>query len=274
MNPNNFKVLRQDGKIYDMWGLGIIVNRFVPQSPAPIHNRVSISGRDGFIDQGTTYDGKVIDAVITIKAIDGPDYALLRNEVFKIFDSREYFYIIPDEEPGKRYRVKYNSPYSLSRIGLTGELSISFTSNLAYSESLGTTLNPLTMDIETWQFAQGLLTSDVKYIHNTSSFQIYNAGDVEIDPREHFLEISYTGESFYLSIENYMNGDKWEYNEMTGPNDTLTISGVRSLLNTRSSVFSKTNRKLIRLRPGWNTFQLSGTYGDFEIKFNFRHLYL
>jgi Phage tail protein len=272
-NPNNFKVVRQNGEIYDMATNGIIVNSFIPQSPAPYHVKEKVDDRNGYIDLGTTYEGKTIKSTITVLAVDGLDYPFIRNEIFKLFDSKEFFYILPDEEPGKRYRVKYDSPYSLSRQGLTGTFSISFTSDLSFSESIGTTLDDFTLDSNLWQIGQGLIADELIYKHYTNSFEIFNAGDVEIDPRELPLKISFKGKSTNLTIMNKTTGDSVTYTGVTIAGDTFTLDGVQILKNG-SSVFGNTNRKIIRLAAGWNEFTITGTEDPFEILFDFRFYYL
>ncbi|MCM3600626.1 phage tail family protein [Robertmurraya korlensis] len=267
---HNFKVQRLNGTTYDMNELGIIVNRLIVESPSPIHYREKIEGRDGYVDQGTEYDGRNANATLTLIAIDNIDYTLYRDEVFRIFDSREAFYLLPDESPGKRILAKYNSPYSLARQGNTGEFNISFSSESAYFESIGTTLDPKTFDTELWQTGQGLTLDETMYTHSTASFQIYNAADgVTINPRQMPLEITFKGASSNLKITNATTGDVWQYTKTTASGDTLKLTGVRSLKNGLS-VFSDTNHKLITLAPGYNNFTITGATGSFTISFSFR----
>src|SRR5690606_1942383 len=201
------------------------------------------------------------------------DYALARDEVFRIFDSKQPFYLLPDESPGKRILVKYDSPYSMARVADIGEFSLTFVSNDAYFESIGTTLDPKTFDAEVWQVGQGLTVDETKYTHTTKTFRIYNPGDVTIDPRKYPLLIEYKGESTNLSIENTTTGDMWSYNEDTVANDIITLNGIRSFKND-VSIFGDSNRKLITIAPGWNDFVIDGNIGNFEIKFNFRFYYI
>jgi len=275
MNPNNFRIQRLDGTIYNMKDIGVIVNRLVIESPSPIHHRERIEGVDGYIDLGTEYGGRNILADCTLTAVDLLDYALARDEVFRIFDSKQPFYLLPDESPGKRILVKYDSPYSMARVADIGEFSLTFVSNDAYFESIGTTLDPKTFDAEVWQVGQGLTVDETKYTHTTKTFQIYNAGDVTINPRMHPLVIEYKGQSLNLSIKNLTTGDEWVYSESIAPLEVVRIDGIRSFKDN-DSIFSKTNHKLITIQPGWNDFEISGPVGfdEFEISFSFRFYYL
>src|SRR5690606_8833695 len=254
MNPNNFRIQRLDGTIYNMKDIGVIVNRLVIESPSPIHHRERIEGVDGYIDLGTEYGGRNILADCTLIAVDLLDYALARDEVFRIFDSKQPFYLLPDESPGKRILVKYDSPYSMARVADIGEFSISFASNSAYFESIGTTLDPKTFDAEVWQVGQGLTVDETKYTHTDIAFQIYNVGDVTINPRSLPLVITFKGASTNgVRILNSTTGDEWEYLKATTAEDIIKIDGVRTLKNGES-VFADTNRKLITLKPGRNDF--------------------
>lgn len=268
----NTIIQRKDGKTYDLESLFIKTLDFDVSAPSPRHSFETLEGRHGVIDQGTVYDTREINCSFYMAAVDFPDYVLLRNEVFKMFDSLESFYIIDSREPGKRFLVKTDRPYRISQTGRYGFFDVSFVGLTGLAESIGTTLNPFTVDTDLWQVGQGLLTEDISYIHSTNEFRIYNAGDVEIDPREHFLEIKLKGETFYPQIDNLTTGDSWQGWIETSTNQTLVLSGVKSEVGYMS-VFADTNRELIRLAPGWNDFRVSGTYGEFEIKFDFRFLY-
>jgi phage-related protein len=270
MYPHNFKVERLDGTVYDMETIGMIVNGLDIESPTPIHYREKIEGRSGYIDLGTEYDGRKIQARVTMIAVDNIDFPLLRDEVFRIFDSREPFYLLPYESPGKRILVKYDSPYLMARKANTGEFQLTFSSAGAYFESIGTTLDPFTFDSEMWQTGQGLTLDETMYTHSNSTFQIYNAADgVTIDPRNIPLLITFKGASTNLQIKNLTTGDTWSYTGTTTASDTIKLDGIRSLKNN-ASIFGYTNRKLITLAPGYNDFELTGTSGSFTVSFDFR----
>jgi hypothetical protein len=264
-----FNIMRLNGTIYNLAELGVIVNSFIVESPSPIHYRERIEGRSGYVDLGTEYDGRKIQAKLTMLSTDNSDFPLLRDELFRAFDSRESFYLLPSETPGKRILVKYDSPYSLSRTGSLGEFEIAFSSESAYFESIGSTLDPFTFDSQIWQTGQGLTLDETMYTHSIASFQIYNAADgVTIDPRKLPLLITYKGASTNLQIKNITTGDTWALTGSTITSDTLTLDGVRSFKNG-VSVFGSTNRKLITLAPGYNNFQVVGAIG-FTISFSFR----
>lgn len=111
------------------------------------------------------------------------------------------------------------------------------------------------------------------YTFTTTTFRVFNAGDIDIDPRVLPLKITFTGASTNLTITNQTTGDTWQYTGTTQTGDTITLDGVRSLKNG-ASIFRNTNRKLITIKPGWNKFIIEGTTGAFTISFDFRFYYL
>ncbi|WP_242264875.1 phage tail family protein [Bacillus cereus group sp. BfR-BA-01422] len=268
-------VQRFDGKVYKLEEIGIITRDFNPSSPSPKHNSEEMEGRNGAIDFGTVYEPRKINCSFYLKAYDMWDYALLRDEVFKIFDSRQPFYIIDARNPGKRWRVKCNGSYDIEQQRMYGFFDIEFISFSSFAESIGTTMDDFTFDGDLWQIGQGLIAEDTKYHHTTTSFRIYNAGDVTIDPRSMPLKIKYKGKSNNLTIKNNTTGDLWSYNGVTTTlNDVITLDGVKAYRNVLGSIFKNTNWGLITLKPGWNDFVLTGATDAFEVEFDFRFYYL
>lgn len=266
MNPNNFKVIRQNGETYDLEEIGLIVMMFVIDSPTPINNFEKINSRDGFIDLGTTYSGRSMRAKIAIKS----DFSILKDKLFKVFESKEFFYIVPDEDPNIRYRVKCVDKFSLRRS--EGETDIEFISPSAYAESIGTTLSP-----PVGQMIQ-VKESDfnapaIQYSFKSDSFSVWNDGDVTIDPRIYPLTITFVGDSTNpLTIENLTTSELWSYTGITTINDTIKLDGIKSIKNN-ASIFRNTNRKLLTLKEGWNEFKVTGST-NFSISFDFRFYYL
>lgn len=268
-------VERKNGQAYDLNKAGIYTNWFEPDSPEPETTIVEIPGVDGHLDLGTKYKGRTLNAEIYIAGVDSYEFSLLRNEIFRIFDSKESFDLIHKDEPRKKWiNCKYTSPFSIERKARRiGEFQIAFQSTSAYSRSIGSLLDPFTFDAELWQFGMNIPLEDFSYSHNTRQFSIWNLGDKVINPRHDMLQIFYKGASNNLKITNTTTGDTWQYFGTTQEGDTIMLDGVFSRKNG-VSIFGQTNRKLISLMPGENKFILSGTSGLFEISFDFRFLYL
>lgn len=266
---------RKNGKRYKLSKeTGYIVLKFRPESIKVNRQRESVSGRSP-VSIGTEIEGRPIHTELLFTSYDFFDHVLKRNEFFQILDSREEFYVISSEEPGKRWLVSAEA-FTPEPVTMTlGRCEMVLYSESPYAESIGKTTDPMTFDSNLWQIGQGLIAEDTKYIHNTTSFRIYNAGDETIDPRAFPLKITYKGVSNNLSIKNVTTGDLWSYTGSTASeNDVITLDGVKSSQTSVGSIFGKTNWGLITLKPGWNDFVLTGTSGSFEIKFDFKFYYL
>lgn len=269
-------IIRKNGKRYKLsQETGYHVLYFRPDSIKVNSISDKVDGRPGTVSSGIEVEGRPIRTSIVFEAYDFLDYALKRNEFFQILDSREDFYVIYSEEPGKRWLVRANqfTPEPLTQVW--GQCDIILESDFPYAESIGTTMDSFTFDSNLWQIGQGLIAEDTKYVHNTTSFRIYNAGDVLIDPKCMPLKIRYKGRSNNLSIRNATTGDIWSYTgTTTTPNSIIALDGVKAYRSVIGSIFKDTNWGLITLKPGWNDFVLTGTTGEFEVDFDFRFYYL
>lgn len=267
-------IIRKNGKRYKLsQETGYHVLYFRPDSIKVNSISDKVDGRPGAVSSGIEVEGRLIRTSIVFEAYDFPDYALKRNEFFQILDSREDFYVIYSEEPGKRWLVRANqfTPEPLTRVW--GQCDIILESDFPYAESIGTTMDSFTFDSNLWQIGQGLIAEDTKYVHNTTSFRIYNAGDVVIDPKNIALRIRYIGPSKNLTIKNVTTGDVWSYTGESASGNVIELNGVKATKNG-TSIFSATNWGLIKLKSGWNDFILTGATGNFKIEFDFRFYYL
>jgi hypothetical protein len=267
-------IIKLDGQSYSLKELGIHTLKFRPSSPRLRHETETIG--DGEVKLGSYFEPREILGSFFMVSYDIADFPLLVNEVYRLFQSKEEFYIVDNEQAGKRWRVQSNGEFTPERIATSGQFDITFISFSPFAQSIGTTLDPLTFDSELWQFGQGLDLDEKSYVHTTSSFSIFNVGDETIDPRNVHtpLLITFKGPSTNLSIKNNTTGDEWIYNNSSGSLDTIRLDGVRSTKNNLS-IFRETNRKLITLAPGENDIKITtGSSGSFEISFDFRFYYI
>lgn len=277
--------------------IGVIAKDFVVSSIEIEVDKDKLEGRDGYGDNGATFGERTIVVPFYYEAHDLLDVPLVRDEIFRLVLDKNPFYIqemrrkrrqsypfVKPSEPApslvddhelfqKRYKVRLANVFEIEQMLNFGEGELVFvTVDTPFAESVGTTQNALTFPAAVWGIGLGLTLEEPKYDHNTTSFRIYNAGDVPVDPREMPLEIIYRGKSNNLSITNQTTGDTWQYNGTTSDTENIFIRGVQSFKNS-TSVFIHTNKKLITLAPGWNDITLSGTSGVFLISFNHRFYY-
>ncbi|RVT57410.1 phage tail family protein [Niallia taxi] len=270
----NMIVTKLDGKTYDLESMGITLREFNPESPSPRHVTEEIEGIHGLIDNGTTYAERKINCSFYLKAVDVEDYYLFRDEIFALFDSSQAFYVTESRNIGKRWLVKTDGTYSIDQERVYGMFDVTFVAFQPFAESRGTTLSPFSFDSDLWQIGEGLDDGiPPQYRFNTTTFRVYNAGNVVVSPVQMPMQITYLGESSTLQIKNRTTGDAWLYSGTSEPNDVIDLNRVQAKKNS-VSIFAATNRKYITLAPGWNEFILLGTRGSFEIAFNFRYYYL
>lgn len=264
--------------LYDLQGNKLEMNGYKGLKlhiPSPSYDVESekIEGRGGEIVRGKTLQPRQLTADFYMLARDYTDSLLLRDAIHRQIGGSE-FYIAESKLPHKWWRVTFSDSFETERLSHQMQtFSVPLTVMSGLAESEGTTLDPLTFTREVWQVGQGLTLEEPKYSHNTTTFRIYNAGDVTIDPRDMPLEIIYRGKSNGLQIKNDTTGDAWKYSGTTSDTENIFLNGVRSLKNNQISIFKDTNKKLITLAPSWNDFTLSGTLGVFLISFEHRFYY-
>lgn len=268
----NLLIIRKSGAAYSLADFGIKTLDFEVDSLVAHTVSEQISGRDGHVDVGTWYEARTMRASLFVQDYDSQ----LRNEIFRIFASRESFYLIDDRELGKRWDVKVSGGFSVQQVAQDkGRFTVEFIAARPFAESVKNTLS--TDDTfygnQVRQLFSASTDAEPSYEFTANTFSVYNAGDVAIDPRELPLSITYRGASTDLRIRNLTTGDDWRHTGSTNSADAITLDGVRSTRNNLS-IFGATNRKLITLAPGWNDFQLTGTSGEFSIAFDFRFYFI
>ncbi|WLR53548.1 phage tail family protein [Mesobacillus subterraneus] len=271
---NLIRLWYEDGQEIDLSKYGLIGLRLIIPSPQFETYTEELPGRPGTLKLGKDLRPRYLTAEFKIDSNDYTDSLLLRDELYSLFSKGNFLYIGEKMQPGKRWHVECVEQWNPERINLnTMRTTIPFVAESGMAESVGTTLDPFTFDAEVWQVGQGLTSDDMKYVHNTNLFNIYNAGNETVNPRNMELLIEYKGASTNLSIKNETTGDEWIYTGTSNSGDSLKLDGIQMTKNNLS-IFRNTNKKLISLVPGWNGFRLSGTVGSFEIKFSFRFHYL
>lgn len=265
-------VQRLDGDIINLTDAGLRTRDFIISSPLYTHENEKLEGSNGVVDLESTIDPREITGVFRFISKDWIDFGLIRDEVFRLLESSESFYIIEARNKGKRWLVKVDGSFQIPQRGMFGDFEVPFVGIKGLAESTGTTLDPRTFDAELWQVGQGLKAEDLEYTHDTNEFQIYNAGDETVDPRNMELVIKYHGSGDNLKIINNTTGDVWQYNK-TFTDSTIKIDGIHSYKNDEN-IFGDTNKKLISIAPGFNDLSVEGTEGSFLISFDFRFYYL
>lgn len=268
-------IQKMNGETINLDELGIRTKDFIIGSPAPEHNTDKVLDLPGVVDLGSTLGSRIITCVFKFHSIDYIDFGFIRDEIFRLFKGVEPFYLIEKRNPGKRWLVKTADAYSIPQTFVYGDFEVGFNAFSGMAESLGKSLDPQTFDAELWQIGQGLLLEDIEYDFSADTFEVYNAGDETVDPRNHNMEIMIAvkaAAASFIEIINKTTDETYRYEGKLTKNDTLRLDGIRSTKNSLS-VFRDTNRKLITLAPGFNEFQVKGTSSIESIAFDFRYYY-
>ncbi|WP_202765360.1 phage tail family protein, partial [Enterococcus lactis] len=227
--------------------------------PVAKNEFVEFSGTNGKRLSNSSFDAFPITLSFDIRSREQSmfDLVLQKTELRELFTREPEFYLIYSKEPGKKYRVVYDSIDDERKGAIYTRYTVNLGAIRGYSESIATTLTDFNLE-EEWQFSQGLVAEDYKYTHQTSHFIIYNAGSFEIDPREHYLRIALEGESEgNLTIFNKTTGDRFIYYPSLSTNlgQTLVLDGVYPKLNGVSCGID-TNHGLITLAEGVNEIEI------------------
>ena len=230
-------------------------------------------------DNGFIYGERDIELDLWMKAHDTEDYRLLRDKVYALFD--RVGYISEEYQKGKRYKVNVDDQYIPERIEgtrLFAEAKIVCTTDgLPFAESIGTTSlidkNGVSTNDALWGYGMGIISNDEskQYTHTSSTFRIYNAGNMLVHPFDQDLRIEIsgvTGKNF--EMRNVTTGDVFKVTDTLKSSDVVTLDGPEIKINGLQAL-RKTNRKFISLTSGWNEFRLNRTA---KTMFDFRYYYV
>lgn len=252
---NLIKMWNKNGQSINLKNYGLTGLALIPEAPSYTPETEQIPGMDGAINLGKQLNPRNLTARFWLQSIDYIDSLVKRDEIYNLFNGEEKFYIGEVKQPHKRWLVESIEPWSPDRINpVTLQFEINLICYSGRAESIGTS----TM-ASTFEHLQDMPVTYTDYedIYATK-FKVYNPG-VTIDPRNinHFLKITYKGNSENLRIRNLTTGDEWAYNGTTNTSDVIVLEGIRSTKNGLS-IFRQTNKKLITIAPGWNEFEIVG----------------
>lgn len=267
-------------KLYDLNMQEIVLRRvkwfeFTPDPPSV--ERVTEKVYNGDIVLGETRNSRTLEAKMWYTGHDAIDKKLLRDEITAALSPLKDFYVVDEDLPGKRWRVKVDGFNSTSINRTTAEVVVVFYCARGLAESTGTTLDPFTYDAGLWAYGMGLQEDAglQDYIHSSNTFSIFNAGNEPVEPEESELLITLTSSTATASnikLWNTTTGELWEYTGSFNAGDVITIDRI-SVKRNGMNIVGDTNLNLISLKDGNNDFTIEGLTGAFEISFKFRYLY-
>ena len=241
-----------DGTEIDIADYGLGVEDYNIPSVEIEHQTALVDGLDNYIVTQTKFTGRTISVVFCYVADDYANYVLLRRRLNGLFARKEPFYIKFKDDSSIRWMVRLASQFVTEKeLETVGSMSIDFRCEKLYAESVTAS----------------------NYTFNTVNFIVKNTGTETIDPRESQLDITLKGVfAKQVKMTNKTTGDVFIFTGALTANDTLKLTGIRTLKNN-VSVLKNTNKKLITLNPGDNNFTVEGGTIT-SIVFNFRPLYM
>lgn len=244
--------------------------------PVMTNTYTTDSGVDGNVYSYSQITNNTVNARFTLYFSDYYDYKLKKHELARFFMQKGLYRIRTDAEPGVVKFVRAgNFTIETPQMTLYKDFTIPFENpsgvkwSLAYSDQL------MNYDQNLWQVGMNLPNGQDLQYHfvNQHRFQIYNASDIDIDPRQRYpLQIAITGINGNFDMINETTGDEVIYSGGLEASDTLLLDNV-SVYKNGKLANGDTNLAWFRLKKGWNTFKIFG-YNPVDIRFHFRFVYI
>lgn len=245
------------------------------ESPSLINNYREDTMQDGQIWNYSRYGQTTITAKFLLTWSDRKDYKLAKHEVFRVFAQKGIFRLRTGAEPDV---VRYCRAGSFS-IDSTPEDPNYCTFEVPFDNPTGLRFSRVHTDKMTDKVFKGLnlnlLNSDIGYhFVGQSSFDVYNGGDIEVDPetQNHDLKITMKHNGGKFTLKNTTTNTSWTYNKNLGGNDTVILNGINTYKNN-SLDSSSTDYGYLTLKPGFNKIEVDGA-SDLDITFSFPFMYL
>lgn len=307
----DMEITRASGETILLSAEGAQVDDFIVQSIEKEATYETIPGVHGRLDGGAMYRKRTINVPMHFDAYDLLDVPLQRRALYALLNSNEPFYIRelrrpnkeqyafteigeePTQEPdtddvyvgGVRYWVRLANVLEPEQTdqneGLYVAMELEFeTVEKPFAESIGTTGdiiddNGVLMSSELWAIGMNLNTEEGadRYKHTASTHRVWSPCDVPIDSFTYDWEIRITAKesiSQLTFIDDY--GHEMIIKRTMQAGDVISISRGMVRMNDSVNITSDVIRKSYpAMRPGWNTFQITG--GSVEVLYDFRFYY-
>ncbi|MDG0860329.1 phage tail domain-containing protein [Staphylococcus equorum] len=238
-------------------------------------NTTEMKGTDGVLMGRTSFGTFNLIINLSYLGQDVEDLRLMKQKLRGILFQREPYVVWHSDMPGKKYVVYCEEDGNSGLTASFSTFSVKFVVIKGYSESLKET-DEFSLSNGKWQLEGGLLSdSEIKYSHNTTSFQIYNGSSDTIDPhlRHKFKMIINIDAPKGFKITNKTTGTVFEYKKSIKKNETITINGVHPFIGDKR-VGIDTNWKWLTLEKGFNDIEITGvTLGSTKTQWIFPFIY-
>jgi len=254
---------RTDGQSFTLADYGVTARDFVVSSIPIIPRYGTSDGRHGTIDYGATYGTRTISVPFYYKSDDMLDYATKRDTLFGIIGGLQSFYI--REMRRDVYQTGDNVTVN------DRKYKVRLVNDFAIEQSFKYGFGELVFETTELPFGESDVISQT---FTLPEFRLVNEGNVEIHPFEQQLKITISDSTRnigHFEMRNITNGSSIRINDNIATQD-IVIDGAR-ITSNGLDIIRKTDKGVITLSPGWNDFEIVGTF-DAKIKFEYPHYYL
>ncbi len=222
-------------------------------------NTTEVNGTDGVLMGPSSFGPFNLILNFSFKGQDTKDLRLIKQKLRGLLFRREPYYVWHSDLPGKKYAVYCTEDGNESLTNSFATFAVTFVVFKGYSESLKET-DQFSLSSGDWQFEGGVLAyEDIKYKHDTTSFNIYNGSSDVINPllRHKFKLLINIDAPKGFKIINKTTGDVFEYKKAIKNNQRITINGVHPFINNKR-VGIDTNWQWLTLDKGFNEIEITG----------------
>lgn len=244
-------------------------------SPQFANQYQDTTGTDGSPFVGQTFAKRTFSEKFWLSFGGYEDLVLAKHELYRLFGSRKLVRVRTDTSPGKVY-FGIPTPFDIAPISAgsnNANFSIPFDAPNGYRYSLYRS-DALPSTADGWQFGMNLPDQLPSYHFTSTSFRVYNASDIKIDPyyQRHDLKVTCKFNGNSLKLTNTTNGSVWTYSKSNDGSHQIVLDGINAYLDGNLANVN-TDYGTISLDPGWNSFTATGA-SSVDVTFSFPFIYL
>mgnify|MGYP002717416775 CR=1 FL=1 len=238
----------------------------------------TVNGIPGNVNYGFDYKEREVTLNFWLRHYHGEhDQKLLKSELYAMLDSQPYFYVSDDRLPTRVLKLTVDEPYLPDRINGSNISTLEIKGQIIGLPFWRTKYT--TQDIDTYGYnaivdkfglADGIQIDYLNYTFTEPQFDIWNGGNVEIDPRNMPLKITIenVNSEGNFSVESFTNGSQFVFKKPI-TNQTVTLDGTKVLIGINNRL-RDSNRKFVSLNKFRNTLRIkNGTFSKVKIDFPF-----
>lgn len=238
----------------------------------------NINGIPGNINYGFDYKDREVSLNFWLRHYHGEhDQKLLKSELYAMLDSQPYFYVSDDKLPTRVLKLAIDEPYLPERINGSNISTLEIKCQIIGLPFWQTKYTAQKIEAsgytaieEKYGLADGINVDYPNYTFTTKTINVWNGGNVTIDPRNMPLSIkvnSLTSEGNF-TIFNETTNETFIFKKKIPPT-ALNIQGTKVLLG-KYNYLRDSNRKFISLKPGLNKLKfMNGEFDNIRIDFSF-----